>query len=171
MDWDTNFMTLFERCTALYKSGQQDFTTYYSIEEQAFLQSIGYQPREFFDFVEDFCDRGEPTPSTALLVAAVRRDFFLTIQKGRFSDGVKLTREAAPPFESEFEGFVYLPRLLAKARAKLAGELDPDLMYGCGADRRFLREHGVHMADFLRHVWAAGGSDDKVVQWLRATKA
>jgi hypothetical protein len=171
MDWDTYFIGLFERCAALYKSGNQDFSTYYSPEDSAFLQSIGYQPREFFDFVEDYCDRDEPTLSTALLVAAVRRDFFLTRQKGKFSVGEKLTREAAPPFEAELEGFVYLPRLLTKARAKLAGELDPDLMYGCGADRRFFREHGIHMADFLRHVWAAEGADEKVVQWLRATKA
>lgn len=171
MNWDQTFMQLFDRCVALYRAGQRDWNSYYSAEDLAFLASIGYQPREFFDFVEDFCEAGDPSPTAALLVAAVRRDFFLTRQRGVFSEAEKLTRPGAPPFEAELEGFVYLPRLLAKARAKLRGELDPDLMYGCGADRRFFRQHQVHPADFLRHVWAAENDDAKIVQWLRTKKS
>jgi hypothetical protein len=63
----------------------------------------------------------------------------------------------------------YLPRILAKAKAKLRGELDPDLMFGCGGDRAFLaRSGGLHLADFLRQVWAADGDDGKIVTWIHA---
>jgi hypothetical protein len=116
-------------------------------------------PREFFDFIEDFCDEGEPSPASALLIAAVRRDYFLHEQRGEASE-VQLTRDDIPTFGDELAGIPYLPRILAKARAKLRGELDPDLMFGCGGDRHFLKKHGdIHPADFLRLVWMAGDDD------------
>ena len=63
----------------------------------------------------------------------------------------------------------YLPRILKKARHKLRGELDPDIMFGCGGDRNFLSSHGdIHPADFLRNVWAAGDDDAKIVAYLRS---
>ncbi len=66
-------------------------------------------------------------------------------------------------------GMAYLPRILAKARAKLRGELDSDLMFGCGGDRRFLKNHGdIHPADFLRQVWAAKEDDQKLAAWVAA---
>jgi hypothetical protein len=62
----------------------------------------------------------------------------------------------------------YLPRILAKGRAKLRGELHPDVMFGCGGDRNFLSKHGgIHPADFLRHIWAAGDDDQKLADWSR----
>ncbi len=171
MTWNDNFLALFDRCTARFQSGDVDFETYYTATDLAFLGEIGYQPREFFDFVEDFCGEGEPSISTALLVAAVRRDYFHTVQKGVKSDQ-KLTADDIPTFGDELEGMAYLPRLLAKGRAKLRGELDPNLMFGCGGDRRFLKNHGdLHPADFLRHLWAAGDHDQKVVDWIKAQQA
>ena len=164
--WNDNFVTLFDRCCALYQSGNTAFETYYRPDDLAFLESIGCQPREFFDFVEDFCAEGTPSASTALLVAAVRRDYFMTIQCGEKS-GKVLTRDDIPTFGEELDGRPYLPRILAKARAKLRGELDPDLMYGCGGDRNFLSRNGeIHPADFLRHVWACGEDDQKLADWV-----
>ena len=62
----------------------------------------------------------------------------------------------------------YLPRIIKKAEAKLKGELDPDMMFGCGGDRRFLSTHGdIQPADFLRHVWAADGDHQKVVDYIK----
>ena len=62
----------------------------------------------------------------------------------------------------------YLPRLIAKGRAKLRGELDPDMMFGCGGDRKFLKNHGdIHLADFLRQLWAAGDDDLKLATWIQ----
>lgn len=167
--WNDRFIDLFERCTQRYRAGDTDFTGYYDDPRDAsLLAEIGYKPREFFDFVEDFCEEGSPSPSSALLVAAARRDYFQTVMKGRPS-GKTLTSADLPTFGDEIEGIAYLPRILAKARAKLRGELDPDLMYGCGGDRAFLlRNGGRHLADFLRQVWAAGDNTAGLLAWLRS---
>jgi hypothetical protein len=167
MHWNDTFLALFERCANLYRSGNDDFESYYTPDDLAFLASIGCRAREFFDFVEDFCGENTPSPATALLVAAVRRDYFLTVQQGAPSTGPDLTRDDVPGFGEELAGMAYLPRILAKARAKLCGSLDPDLMYGCGGDRNFLGKNGdIHPADFLRQVWAAGDDDSQVAGWL-----
>jgi hypothetical protein len=167
--WNDLFIDLFERCVKRYRGGDTDFARYYDDpRDAALLADIGCKPREFFDFVEDFCEEGIPSPSTALLVAAVRRDYFETVMKGRPGERA-LTASDIPTFGDELEGIAYLPRILAKARAKLRGELDPDLMYGCGGDRAFLRRNGDrHLADFLRQVWAAGDDDARVAAWLRS---
>lgn len=168
MTWNDQFLALFDRCVAAYKDGNTNFETYYTPEDLTFLSSFGYKPREFFDFVEDFCDEGEPSPSTALLVAAARRDYFLTVQDGGSSDKV-LTRDDIPGFGDELEGMSYFPRIIAKAQAKLRGELDPDLMYSCGGDRNFLSKNGnIHPADFLRHVWADGDDTAKLAAWVKS---
>lgn len=168
MIWNDTFLALFDRCLDLYKGGNHDFETYYSEEDLAFLGSIGYKPRELFDFIEDLGGEGEPSRSTALLIAAARRDYFLVMQGGRASEH-EITRDDLPTFGDELEGISYLPRILVKAQAKLKGELDPDIMYGCGGDRKFLRTHGdIHPADFLRNVWAADGDEARVVQYVKA---
>ena len=167
MTWNDTFLTLFDRCLAAYQSGDRDFEKYYTCEDSTFLASIGCKPREFFDFVEDLGDAGVPSISTALLVAAVRRDYFHTVQKG-IPSATLLTGNDVPTFGEELEGMTYLPRLLAKGRAKLRGELDPDLMFGCGGDRNFLKNHGdIHPADFLRHLWASGTDDQKITTWIK----
>ena len=167
MTWNDTFLALFDRCAATFQSGDVDFGNYYSPADLTFLASIGCQPREFFDFVEDFCGEGTPSISTALLVAAVRRDYFLAVQKRVPSDKI-LTRDNIPTFGDALEGMPYLPRLIAKGRAKLRGELHPDLMFGCGGDRNFLKNHGnIHPADFLRQLWAAGDEDPKLAAWIQ----
>jgi len=172
MTWNDTFLELFNRCLELYRNGNKEFETYYNDEDLAFLKEIGYRKREFFDFVEDFADGGVPTPTTALLVAAVRRDYFQVVQNGEISRGPVAKRDEIPAKDSVLDGITYLPRILVKARAKLRGELDPDLMFCCGGDRRFLRENGnLHPADFLRRVWAAGDDDQKVLAWIRSQGA
>jgi len=169
MNWNDRFLDLFDRCVKRYRAGDKDFTGYYEAPaDGALLAEIGYKPREFFDFVEDFCEESTPSPSTALLVAAVRRDYFQVVMKGKPGEK-NLTASDIPTFGDELEGIAYLPRILAKARAKLRGELDPDLMFGCGGDRAFLSRHGdLHLADFLRQVWAAGDEDAKILDWIRS---
>ncbi|RPJ35870.1 MAG: DUF5069 domain-containing protein [Verrucomicrobiaceae bacterium] len=172
MTWNDTFLALFDRCMAAYRDGNHDFESYYAAADLKFLREIGCQTREFFDFVEDYCEDNAPSPSTALLVAAVRRDYFLTVQNGIPCGGHLLTRDDVPTFGEELAGMAYLPRILAKARAKLRGTLDPDLMFGCGGDRNFLRKHGkLHPADFLRQIWAAGDDDRKVSEWITARMA
>ena len=167
MTWNDTFLELFDRCVTAYRSGNQDYSTYYTPADLEFLRSIGCQTRELFDYVEDFCDEGAPSVSTALLVAAVRRDYFLTVQHGVAGGGPLVTRDDLPTFGDELCGMAYLPRIQAKARAKLRGELDPDLMFSCGGDRKFLRTHGqIHPADFLRWVWATGDDDQQLAKWV-----
>ncbi len=167
MTWNDTFLALFDRCADRFRAGDSDFENYYTPADLKFLGEVGYQKREFFDFVEDFCGDGVPTISTALLVAAVRRDYFQTGMHGKPGEKC-LSRDDVPGFGEELAGMAYLPRILAKGRAKLRGELDPDLMFGCGGDRNFLTTHGdLHPADFLRQLWAAGDDDQKMVDWIK----
>lgn len=168
MNWDDHFTNLFDRCLKEYQGGNRSFESYYSSEDLKFLSSIGYKPRELFDFIEDLADEGSPSASTALLVAAVRRDYFLVVQGGEHST-VEITSKDLPTFGDELDGIAYLPRIITKARAKLKGELDPDIMFGCGGDRNFLSKNGnIHLADFLRNVWAADGDDAKIAAYVRS---
>ena len=159
-------MDLFDRCVERYRGGDADFNRYYSEDDLRFLHEIGCKPRELFDFVEDHVDEQDPAPSSALLIAAVRRDYLLVVQDGTRSE-TEITRDDIPSFADTLDNIAYLPRIIAKARAKLRGELHPDLMFCCGGDRKFLREHGLHPADFLRHVWASGDDDSKIVRLVR----
>ncbi len=170
--WDSYFVELFDACVDEYDEGNRDFEAWFSDEDQEFLKSIGCREREFFDFVEDNVTSGgeDPTAITALLVAAVRRDFFLAIQKGVPSACIVQPSEL-PAKTAEMDGIPWLPRIIAKARAKLRGEMDPDTMFGCGGDRAFLSKFDIHPADFLRVVWAAGDEDEKILRHVRERQA
>ena len=162
--WNDIFTALHARCLVQYQKGNEDFATYYQTEDLRFLASIGCQPREFFDFIEDHGP--QLTLSTALLVAALRRSYFLHEQKGQPS-GQSLLENQLPLREAALEGIQWLPRILAKAKAKLRGELHPDLMYGCGGDRAFIARHDLHLADFLEIVWRAGDDSAPVLAYVR----
>ncbi|MGJ8676442.1 MAG: DUF5069 domain-containing protein [Akkermansiaceae bacterium] len=168
MTWNDQFLALFRSCVEKYRSGNSDFMSYYSAEDLEFLKSIGYKPRELFDFVEDLVDESTPSESTALLVASVRRDYFLTMQQGKLSTK-EISSSDLPTFGDTLEGIAYFPRILAKARAKLKGELNPDMMYSCGGDRNFLNKNGnIPPADFLRHVWASGDDDQHIIDFVKS---
>lgn len=165
--WQDRFLELFDKCLAEYRRGNHDFNSYYSKDDSAFLQEIGYRPREFFDFIEDYADDAMLPPSMALLIAAVRRDYLKVMQHGRHSNRVVPRSELPAHQDTSLGGVPYLARITAKARCKLRGELDPDIMFCCGGDRGFLAQHDIHPADFLRAVWAAGDDDQKVVDYVR----
>ena len=163
--WNETFSALYTRCLAEYTRGNPEFSTYYSSTDLAFLSSIGCQPREFFDFIEDHCP--ELPLTTALLVAALRRSYFLN-EQGRKPSSRVLTADQLPLREAQLEGIAWLPRILEKARAKLRGELHPDLMYGCGGDRNFISKHNLHLADFLETVRRAGDDIAPVLAYARS---
>ena len=165
-NWSTRFLTLFEACVTRFKKGDTDFRGYYLPDDLAYLASIGYKPREFFDFVEDHVNYGDPSPETALLVAGVRRDYLKVIQHGELSSD-ETTPAQLPPKVQEVDGIPWLPRLIAKARLKLKGEMDPEIMFGCGGDRQFFTKYDIHPADFLRTVWAAGDDNSKIVAYVK----
>ncbi len=171
MTWNDQFLALFRSCLDTYKSGNTDFKSYYSADDLQFLTSIGYKPHELFDFIEDLAEEGSPSESTALLVASVRRDYLLVAQSGQLSKK-EVSRDNLPTFGDTLADLAYLPRIITKARAKLKGELHPDIMFGCGGDRKFLKDHGnIPMADFLRNVWAAGTDDLKIANYVKNFKA
>ncbi|MFP6883532.1 MAG: hypothetical protein VCA40_03815, partial [Roseibacillus sp.] len=90
-------MKLFDRCIERYRSGDADFVHYYGGDDLRFLKEIGCKPRELFDFVEDYVDEQAPAPSTALLIAGVRRDYLHVIQNSIPSE-VEITRDDLPTF-------------------------------------------------------------------------
>jgi len=164
--WNLAFLELFDRCLERYRQGDDDYTGYYSDADIGFLHSIGYKPREFFDFVEDYGDDGDPSPTTALMIASVRRDFLRWEMDGQPSNH-EIKPDDLPARDEELEDIAWLPRIIVKARGKLRGELDPDIMFCCGGDRKFLTEHDIPPADFLRAVWSAGDDDAKMAEFVK----
>jgi hypothetical protein len=168
--WEETFTRLFHPAVKKYQAGHQKAAGLVHTAGAEFLRSIGYTEQEFFDFVEDFAKGGEPTLQTALEIAAVRRDYFLQEQNGRFSSH-RIAMADLPSKDAQVEGIEWLPRLIPKAEAKLRGEMPPDLMYGCGGDRKFFRRYGIDPAEFLRQTWQAHGDSAKIVAWTRSNIA
>ncbi|HSJ04679.1 MAG: hypothetical protein ACAI34_00600 [Verrucomicrobium sp.] len=170
-EWASRFGELFVSCCDEYEDDNPDYQDWFDEEDMEFLAAIGCKPRELFDFVEDCCagEGMEPTPETALTIAAVRRDYFLVEQKGQLSSKI-VTPDELPPKTAELSGVAWLPRIIAKAEAKLRGEMDPDIMFGCGGDRAFLSRHHLHPADFLRVVWAAKGDHTRILHFVQSGK-
>lgn len=169
-NWARKFRELFEDGLDAYRAGKQDSKGMFNETHAELLEGIGATPQEIFDFVEDSYLAGDPGFETALLVTAVRREYFLSVQRGRRS-GSTIDMDALPGKEERLGGIEWLPRIIQKARAKLRGEMPPELMYCCGGDRGFLRDHGIHPADFLREVWAAGDDDARILAFVKNAAA
>lgn len=168
--WEQRFSKLFQSAVTKYRAGHQKADGLVDEKGRTFLASIGHTTQEFFDFVEDFAKTGEPTVETALKIASVRRDYFLQEQSGTPSP-LRISMGDLPSKEAKIEGIAWLPRLIPKAEAKLRGEMPPDLMYGCGGDRKFFQAHHVGAAEFLRKVWDARGNQAEIVAWIRTKSA
>ena len=167
MKWNDRFMQIFTE--GVYRFHEQSRLTvdrFFLPEEVDMLSSIGYTPQEMYDYIEDYATQGEPSPSTVLLIAAARRAFFQTVQRGIIG-GKQLQEKDLPREQEEFQDIAYLPRIISKAEAKLDGTLPKTVMYYCPKDREFLRTHGdIHPADFLYVVWWAHRNKQKVVSYV-----
>lgn len=152
--WSSNFRELYAHAVEAYQNGIRVPSELVAKAEADFLAAIGCSSAEVYDFVEDFCEYGEPESETVLLITAVRRAYFLSVQGGKPSNHAS-SQENLPAKEAQLGGIVWLPRIIAKAQAKLRGELPPGVMYGCGGDRGFLKKVNIHPADFLLLVWHA----------------
>lgn len=168
MEWNDRFMQLLT--DTVYRFHEQAHASadhFFLPEETDMLASIGYTPHEMFGYIEDYATQGDPSPATILLIAAARRAYFLTVQRGRAGGAALLKEKDLPREAEEFQDIAYLPRIIRKAEAKLYGTLPPDVMYYCAKDRQFLRSHGsIHPADFLYVVWGAHGDKQKVVAYV-----
>jgi len=165
-EWADVFRECYVKAVAAYRGGNRQPATFFDADETAFLAGIGCTPQELYDFAEDWCGSQEPSFATVLLITAARRDYFLTIQKSQ-PTGRMIAMADLPAKDAALGGFIWLPRQIAKARAKLAGEMPADLMYGCGGDRAFFKRVKCHPADFLRVVWAAHDDDQKIIAYIR----
>lgn len=169
--WYHELKQLFALSLERYRAGERDPASYFNGVQEIYLVSIGMTPGELYDFAEDHAKYGgDPDFDTVLLIAAVRRDYLLTAQHGKASDHV-VPIDDLPPKDAKLGCIPWLPRLIKKAEAKLRGEMPPDLMYGCGGDRRFCQEYGIHPADFLRRVWSAAGDEQEILNYVQAAKS
>ena len=166
--WHIPLHDLFQHAVKRYRAGRRDVAKFFNTDQLATLAAIGQTGQELFDFAEDHVKYdGEPDWETVLLISAARRDYFLTVQRGVVSNRAIVPADLPPKDDDSLGGIPWLKRQIAKAEAKLRGELPPDLMYGCGGDRRFFREFQLHPADFLREVWATDGDGAKLLAYVR----
>ena len=69
-------------------------------------------------------------------------------------------------FNDELAGYVYLPRMFDKARAKLAGDSSAP-MFGCPLDHSCMARLGVYPDDVLQLVRVHGDDDDAILDGLQ----
>ncbi len=164
-DFADQFHTLYDKAVKTYAAGQTDQTKYFTAGEQTFLTANGIGIQAMYDYAEDHNGYGEPGYDRALAIETVRRDYFLNVQQGKPSTTV-LDVAKMPAKTDAVKGIEWLPRIIPKAKAKLRGELPSSLMFSCGGDRQFFREHDIHPAEFLSLVWRNGDNDAATIDWV-----
>lgn len=165
-DWKSRFKEIYDRGAERYRAGRQSPAAMFASDEVEFLAGIGCSAQELFDFVEDGLG-GSPTYAEVEDVTAIRHDYFLNEMKGADS-GKKVNVADLPAKSDAVDGISWLPRIICKAKAKLRGEMPPELMYGCGGDRPFLKSVNVGLGEFLQVVRDAGDNDRKVIDFVKA---
>lgn len=164
-DFADRFRALYDQAVKLYAAGKTGADSYFTADETAFLAANGLTAQNLADYAEDHNDYGEPGYDRALAIELVRRDYFLNAQGGKPS-GKVIDAATMPGKTDAVRGIVWLPRLIPKAKAKLRGELPATLMYSCGGDRAFFRQHDIHPAEFLSLVWRYENNDVAIIDWV-----
>jgi hypothetical protein len=165
-DWKSEFRQVWDRACAAWQAGRRSPKTMFPPADVAFLASIGCTAQELFDFVDDSLNDGDLDYETTLAVTEIRRDYFLNVMHGKPSGHV-VEMSDLPAKSAQVDGIAWLPRLIVKARAKLRGEMNPDLMYGCGGDRPFLRDHNLTLPQFLQLVRDQGDNDRAIIEAVK----
>lgn len=164
-EFTSQFRVHYDQTVARYAAGQRDAETFFSAGERAWLSSNGLSPQNLYDYAEDQVSQGEPGYDRAIAIELVRRDYFLNAQQGRPSRTV-LDESKMPAKADAVQGIAWLPRIIPKAKAKLRGELPATLMYCCGGDRRFFKEHDIEPSEFLQVVWRHEKDDAAIINWV-----
>ncbi|MDB6155942.1 MAG: hypothetical protein JWL90_4395 [Chthoniobacteraceae bacterium] len=169
-DWNLEFFNVWERATAAWKARRKSAQTMFTPADLGFLSEIGCSAQELFDFVDDSLRYDDVDFETVREVTAIRREYFLTVMHGK-PTGQLVPMSELPAKAAKVDGIAWLPRLIAKARLKLRGEMDPNLMYGCGGDRPFLRRHHMTLPQFLQLVRDKGDDDRAIVDAVKKAAA
>ena len=169
-DFTTRFRPIYEKAVRQFAGGQRGADTFFDGDECAFLAANGLTPQNLYDYAEDQAGYGEPGYDRALAIELLRRDYFLNVQQGKPSATV-LDEGKMPAKTDAIDGIAWLPRIIPKTKAKLRGELPASLMYSCGGDRRFFKEHDIEPAEFLNLVWRHEHDDAAIVAWVRRRSA
>jgi len=165
-EWGARLEKVFGQAVEKYLAGKRGPEALFAPEHATFLGSLGSTPQELYDFVEDWCELGEPSFGMALRITEVRAEYFFLEQYLERSSDV-IGPDSMPSGNATLGGFVWLPRIIAKARAKLRGEMPVDMMFGCQNDRTFLKRVGIDPARFLRVVWSAGKNDEEILEYVK----
>ena len=165
-DFTAKFHALYNQAVARYASGHRGADTMFSAEEVAFLRENGITAQHMYDYAEDHNNyNGEPGADNALAIELIRRDYFLNVQHGQPSKTV-LAEPSLPAKTESVRGIEWLPRIIPKARAKLKGELPTSLMYCCGGDRKFLKQHDILPSEFLALIWRSELNNAAIIDWV-----
>ena len=128
-DWKQQFRELFNTGVERHKAGRQSLDTMFEPAEAKFLESIGCSTQEMFDFCDDYVNWDDVIYDHVEELQAVRYEHFIN-ELNNQSASRQMEMHEFPAKTDEVEGIAWLPRLIVKARAKLAGQLPADLMYG-----------------------------------------
>jgi len=148
-----------------YQAGGREPGAYLTEEDQEFLNAIGANQQDVYDFTDDYIRYGGPDWETFWSVQSIRFNYFKLVMKSQPGTYIRPNDEYTPK-NAELNGIRWLPRIIEKAQHKLRGELNPDVMYECGGDRQFLADHNLHPAEFLQLVWLNFDNPEAIAAYL-----
>ena len=128
-DWKTQFRAVFDAGVQRRKEGSNEPVAMFERDEVAFLESIGCSAQEMFDFCDDYVGWDDVIYEHVEALQVVRYEHFVEELDSQPA-AHRMEMDDFPAKTDKVEGIAWLPRLILKARAKLAGQLPADLMYG-----------------------------------------
>ena len=128
-NWKIQFREVFDAGVQRRKEGYNEPGAMFESGEVAFLDSIGCSAQEMFDFCDDYVGWDDVIYEHVEALQAVRYEHFVEELNSQPA-AHRMEMDDFPAKTDEVEGIAWLPRLILKARAKLAGQLPADLMYG-----------------------------------------
>ena len=81
-NYPTRLKAIWDEAIAKYQSGNREADTFFDDASLADLASIGLNPMDVYDPVEDHLSGADIDFSTFLLISDARRDYFLNKQNG-----------------------------------------------------------------------------------------
>jgi hypothetical protein len=163
----TLLLQLHADAMANYKAGCRSAESILPAPSLAMLRPLGISPQFLYDCVDDLSRYGEPSLDTFLELAAMRMDHFRDVLGGK-SAPREVQESDLPPKSAAFDGVDWLPRIIRKAQCFLEGSLCPEIMYGCGGDRAFLREYKIPLPAFLAEIQKNNGDPGATLRFLRS---